>query len=107
MKSEVSMLKILRLLLWVTCAMGFGVLLSTVRVGDQTPVQRAQRLWKKYGMQAKLENRVTDLKDSVQGTFDNVKDRVTGDAKRKPSEHHSAQDREAIDKLIARSNRSE
>lgn len=64
------MWKLMKFLLWIACAMSFGVLLSTVKMAGQTPVQRAQRMWVKYGVDGKVEEHVSDLKDSVQGALD-------------------------------------
>jgi len=98
---------LIKFLFWLACAMAFGVLLSTVRVGGKTPVQRLQEIWKTYGVSQKIEVGVGDLKEYVAGAIDNAKDKVTGDDKRKPSERHSPKEREAINKLVAKKNHTE
>ncbi len=97
----------IKFFLWLVTAMAFGVFLSTVRIAGLTPAQRLQRTWNHSKLSQKIDDRVDDLKDSVRDSVDNLKDRITGDAKRKPSEHHTARDREAIDRLVAKRNRGE
>jgi len=93
----------LKMTLWTVCCIGLGVGLGTVEIDGRTPWEYARRAWKHKVNPSRLEQ----LKDSLGETLDGAKDSLEGaresfskDAK--PRERHSAEDREAINKLIAK-----
>ena len=93
----------LKIAVWTVCCVALGIGLATVEVDGRTPVEHARRAWRHKVNPSKLDQ----LKDSLGETLDGAKDTLEGakDAfskDPKPRERHSAEDREAINKLIAR-----
>ncbi len=88
-------------LLWSLCCIGFGIGLATVEVDGRTPVDHAKWAWRRKVNPSQLDQ----LKDSLGNTVDDVRGRLEAAGKEKdtrPRERHSAEDREAINKIIAK-----
>lgn len=94
------MWKLLKFLVWTGFALWVGVLLATYEVHGRTPVQHLQRAWKHSGAAPKLDQ----LKKGIHGTLEDAKDSVSTAWDKKPKERHSAEDREAVNKLVAKRN---
>lgn len=86
----------LRVMLWSACCIGLGIGLATVEIDGRTPLEHAQHFWKHKVHPSKLDQ----LKDSLGEAVDGARDALSRDSK--PRERHSAEDREAINKLIAK-----
>lgn len=85
-----------RWLLWSLCCVALGIGLAKVEIDGRTPLEHAQRLWKHKVNPSKLDQ----LKDSLGEAVDGARDALSRDSK--PRERHSAEDREAVNKLIAK-----
>ena len=82
-------------LVWTVCAVGFGIFLASYEVGGRTPLVHAQQAWKSSGGPVQLDGLKGRLGDAVE----NARDKLAQESQ--PHEHHSAKDREALNKLIA------
>jgi hypothetical protein len=96
------MWKFLKFLIWTGIAMSFGIALATYEVSGRTPVQHFQRAWKKNGAAAKLDG----WKLGAIEALEDGKDAVSRAWDKEPKERHSREDRESIEKLIAKRNQS-
>lgn len=92
------MWKMLKTLIWTGLAVGLGIFLATFEVGGRTPVQHFQRTWKQQGGAGKIDQ----LKNRIHGAVDDAKDALSSAWDTKPKERHSPEDREAINKLVAK-----
>lgn len=88
-------MRLLITLVWTLCCVGVGIAMATVDVSGKTPWQHAQKLWKNEGEKklGEASELVDDVKKKVTTTVKDVKD--------KPLDRHSADERDALDKLIA------
>jgi hypothetical protein len=88
-------MRLLITLVWTLSCVGVGIALATVDVAGRTPWQHAQRAWKNEGEKklGEASALVDDVKQKVSTTVKDVKD--------KPLDRHSADERDALDKLIA------
>ena len=100
------MVRILKLLLWMALALGCGLFLATFEIQGDTIVHRVQRILKKQGSLPKIGNKIEDLKNKAEDVWDAATDKLSGGSERKPKERHSAEDRDAIKKLVAKRNGS-
>lgn len=96
------MWKFLKFLIWTAIATGFGIALATYEVSGRTPVQHFQRAWKKNAVATKLEG----WKISAIEALEDGKDDLSRAWDKEPKERHSREDREAVQKLIAKRNQS-
>ncbi len=89
-------MRTLRFLIWTVLAVGLGVFLATFEIDGRTPLEHGQRFWKRKVSPSKLDQ----LKDKVGDTFSRAKDSLGKE--RLPTEHHTPEDRDALNKLIAK-----
>ena len=87
----------IKFMLWTGCAVSLGVGLATVEFDGRTPLQSLERSWNRRTVPEPWER----LKERASDTFEKAKDKLTGTTS-PPREHHTPDDREALDKLIAR-----
>ncbi|MEW6434142.1 MAG: hypothetical protein AB1730_21790 [Myxococcota bacterium] len=85
---------LLRFVVWTGMCVALGVWVGAGQVGGKTPLEHAQRLWKGSG--PALER---DAKDLVTGIKKKV---ASAAAPTGPKEQHTAEDRAAIDDIIAK-----
>lgn len=95
------MWRLIKFLVWTSLSIWFGVFLATYHIGGRTPWQYLQAAWAKHAVGARINSKVTDLKEGLQGALENAQDHLTGDSERKPKERHTQNEREALNKLIA------
>ncbi|HLL54148.1 MAG TPA: hypothetical protein VK447_11400 [Myxococcaceae bacterium] len=91
-------------LLFAVCFIGVGIGLATVKVEGRTSLQHAERAWERNvnpSMLDKARNGLDGAMDEAKDKLDAAKDALAKDDKR-PRERHSAEDREAVNKLIAK-----
>src|SRR5260370_24188052 len=100
------MVRILKLLLWMALALGCGLFLATYEIQGDTIVHRVQRIWKRQGYLPKIGNKIEDLQNKAEDVWDAATDKLSCAAERNPNERHSADDRDAIKKLVAKRNGS-
>lgn len=86
-------MRLLFTLVWTLSCVFAGIGLATFEVDGRTPWQHAQRLWKSDG-----ERVVDDVKKKVSGAAKDVKELAV---KERPLDRHSADERDALEKLIA------
>ena len=84
------MFRIIGFLVWTGCAMALGAWLSTGKVGAATPVGWVSRAFKQAPV-AQIEEKVQDARDALSSAHDH-----------QVRERHSDQDKEAVNKLIAK-----
>lgn len=82
-------------ILWTLCAVGLGIGLGTVEVGGRTPWQHGVRSWHRFVNPRELAT----LKDKASDVWDDAKANLHG--AKTPHEHHSVDDRDALNRLIA------
>jgi hypothetical protein len=95
----------LKVLFWSLCCIGLGIALATMDVGGRTPLEHAKRAWKHKVNPSKLDQLKDSLGEAVEGakdTLQGARDSLGKEAR--PRERHSQEDREALNKLIARRN---
>jgi hypothetical protein len=84
----------LRFVIWTSASVGFGVFLASAQFGGKTPLQHMDQAWSKRSNTVSLDG----LKDGVKGAFLEVRSGVT----HKPAEHYTSEDREALNKIVAK-----
>ena len=82
--------------LWTASAVGIGVFLASYKVEGKTPLEHAEKAWKANNGPSTVER----LKGQLAEAYENARDSLAND--KRPSEHHSAEDRAALNKLIAK-----
>ncbi|GMU59270.1 MAG: hypothetical protein AMXMBFR34_10330 [Myxococcaceae bacterium] len=85
---------LLRFVIWTGLCVAFGVWLGTAKVGGKSPLQQLSAAWSA----PKVEEVKRDAKELVT----DVKKKVTAPEAAGPKEQHTAQDKAAIDDIIAR-----
>ncbi|MGQ0506555.1 MAG: hypothetical protein ACT4TC_14675 [Myxococcaceae bacterium] len=90
------MFRTLKFLVWTACAVGFGLYLSTFQFDGKSTASHAGRIWKQQTSPSTWR-----VWKSKLGDFWNEAEEVIPAATPKPKEHHSNEDRNAVDKLIA------
>jgi hypothetical protein len=84
------MFRLIKLLVWTGCAVALGAWMATTQVAGATPIEWISRAWRKAPVD-QLEERVQDAKDALSSAHDH-----------QVRERHSDQDKEAVNKLIAK-----
>lgn len=79
---------ILKVIVWSAACVGLGIFLATHSIDGKTPVEHAQKA---------LNGKV---KEDVEEAIDSARKKVL--AAREPTEKHSVEDKDAVNKLIAR-----
>ncbi|MEW5743369.1 MAG: hypothetical protein AB1938_30950 [Myxococcota bacterium] len=85
---------LLRFVIWTGLCVAFGVWLGSARGGGKSPLQQLEAAWS--------APRVEDVKREAKDLVSDVKKKVTTPEPSGPKEQHTAQDRAAIDEIIAR-----
>ncbi|HYR56492.1 MAG TPA: hypothetical protein VEM39_10245 [Myxococcaceae bacterium] len=89
---------LLKFLIWTGFAIWLGIFIATQPVAGHTPMQHLERVWKQHGFSAQVNN----LKGRAQGAVEDAKDSLSTVWDKKPRERHTAQDRQAVNKLVAK-----
>lgn len=87
---------ILKFLVWTGTCLAIGVWLGGFEFQGHTPAEHLERAWKSSS--PKLEK----VKDGAEDLVDEVKKKVSTKDGARPTEHHTSEDRDAIEKLIAK-----
>jgi hypothetical protein len=90
----------LKFLVWTGCAVGLGVFLATGQIDGRTPLDYAQRAWKRHVQPTQVERVKGELRDALDEARDAV-NRTTKQAVAAPRERITNEDRAAIDRIIA------
>jgi hypothetical protein len=95
---------LLKFVVWTACAIGLGVFLVKGDIGGRSPWDHMERAWKHNVHPSQME-RVKDgmgrVKDGLEDALDEAKDAVGRKSATAPRERISAEDREAVNRLIA------
>jgi hypothetical protein len=83
-------------IVWSLACVAVGVGLATVEIAGRTPVQHAERAWRSDGAR-----RLDAAKDKADDLVDDVKKQVSSPVKDKPLDKHTADERSALEQLIA------
>lgn len=92
------MFKVIRFVLWTGLAVGFGIFLAQFEIDGRTPIEHAQRAWKRKVNPSKVDQLKDGLRDAIDGAKESVSERTS----KKPSERYSSDERAAIDRIIAK-----
>lgn len=88
-------MRILRFVLWTSLMVGFGIFLARYKVLGRTPVDHAQKMWREQATQERVQRVEQKAHDAIEDAKVHL-----GTAKA-PREHHSADERAAVNRLIA------
>jgi len=78
----------LRFVIWTSASVAFGIFLSSAQFGGKTPLKHLQQAWSENGLAP------------VKGLFADAKSAATQATK--PAEHYTSEDREALNKIVAK-----
>ena len=87
----------LKFIVWTVCAVGLGIFLSTGQVDGRTPLEHMQRAWKRTVKPSTVER----VKDGLEDAYEDAKDAVSKPTNAPPRERISAEDRAAVNRIIA------
>lgn len=89
----------LKFLVWTGCAVGLGIFLASANVEGRTPLEHAQRAWKRHVPSSEMERMTDGLRDAL----DEAKEAVGKQTKQvsAPREQITSEDRAAIERIIA------
>ncbi len=93
---------LLKFLVWTGFSIYLGVFAATRRVAGRTPVEHFERFWNAHSFSTKVNETVKDLKGHFSTAVEDSKDTVSTAWDNKPRERHSREDRQAVDKLVAK-----
>jgi hypothetical protein len=85
----------IKFLLWTSFCVGLGIFIASYEAGGATPLDHVKRIAHLDGKEPKLDELKASLKSSVQQA------RSALGTEKRPTENHSAEDRAAVNKLIA------
>ncbi len=91
-------MRIIKVLLWSAACVGLGIFISSYKVDGKTPVQHLERGWKQKPGLDEVKEDVSSAIDGAKKKL-TVKDKTPVDA---PTEQHSDEDKEAVNRLLAR-----
>jgi hypothetical protein len=87
----------LKFIVWTACAVGLGIFLATGEVDGRSPLEHMQRAWKR----SVKPNAVDRVKDGLEDAYEDAKDAVSRPTNAPPRERISAEDRAAVNRIIA------
>lgn len=91
-------MRTLKLLFLSSLLVGLGIWMASYEVAGRTPLQHLQRAWRQNASPAKIEG----LKRNVSDAIESAKTTVVSTRDPSPREHHSVEDRQAVNDLIAK-----
>ncbi len=95
---------LLRFLVWTSCAVGLGIFLAKGEIDGRSPLDHMERAWKRNVSPSHLERMkdgVDRVKEGLEGAIDEAKDAVGKKGEQAPRERITAEDREAVNRIIA------
>lgn len=94
----------LKFLAWTACAVGLGIFLAKGEIDGRTPLDHMERAWKRTVRPSHMD-RVRDgvdrMKDGLEDALEDAKDAVGQKKEAAPRERITAEDRAAVNRLIA------
>jgi hypothetical protein len=95
---------LLKFLVWTGCAVGLGIFLAKGQIDGRSPLDHMERAWKRNVSPSQMD-RMKDGMDRVKGgledALDDAKEAVGKKTDSAPRERITAEDREAVNRLIA------
>ncbi|MCE9666308.1 hypothetical protein LY474_00655 [Myxococcus stipitatus] len=88
----------LKFIVWTVCAVGLGIFLSKGEVDGRTPLEHMERAYKR----TVKPDTVDRMKDSLEDAYEDAKGVVSRSSDAAPRERISAEDRAAVDRIIAK-----
>ena len=95
---------LLKFLVWTVGAVGLGIFLATGQIDGRTPLDHMQRAWKRTVRPShmdRMKDGVDRVKDGLEDALDEAKDAVGRKPEGAPRERITAEDREAVNRIIA------
>ena len=95
---------LLKFLVWTTCAVGLGIFLAKGEIDGRAPLDHMERAWKRNVRPShmdRVKEGVGRVKDGVEGALEDARDAVGRKTEAGPRERITAEDRAAVDRLIA------
>jgi hypothetical protein len=87
----------IRFVLWTSCCVALGVFLASYEVEGRTAIEHFERAWKQHRVGDSLER----LKGRIQSAATGEPEGTPRGRRGLPSERHTDDEREAVNKLIA------
>jgi hypothetical protein len=87
----------LKFIVWTACAVGLGIFLATGEVDGRTPLEHMERAWKRTVKPSAVDR----VKDGLEDAYEDAKDAVSRPTNAPPRERISAEDRAAVNRIIA------
>lgn len=88
-------MRFFKFLLWTSLMVGFGIFLARYKVAGRTPVDHAEKVWHEQATQQRVHRAEQKVKDAYEDA------KVHLGTAQAPREHHSADERAAVNQLIA------
>jgi hypothetical protein len=95
---------LLKFLVWTSCAVGLGIFLAKGDIDGRTPLDHMERAWKRNVAPSHLEKMksgVDRVKEGLEDAIDDAKGVVGKQGEAAPRERITAEDREAVNRIIA------
>jgi hypothetical protein len=95
---------LLKFLVWTSCAVGLGIFLAKGDIDGRTPLDHMERAWKRNVRPSHMERMkdgVDRVKEGLEDAIDEAKDAVGKKGETAPRERITAEDREAVNRIIA------
>jgi hypothetical protein len=94
----------LKFLVWTACAVGLGIFLAKGEIDGRTPLDHMERAWKRNVRPShvdRVKEGVGRVKDGLEDALEDAKDAVGSKTEAAPRERITAEDRAAVNRLIA------
>lgn len=88
----------LKFIVWTAFAVGLGIFLAKGEVDGRTPLDHMERAWKRTVRPSTMDR----MKDGLDDALDDARDAVSKKTDTAPRERITAEDRAAIDRIIAK-----
>ncbi|MDY7228784.1 hypothetical protein [Hyalangium rubrum] len=95
---------ILKFLVWTVCAVALGIFLAKGNIDGRSPLDHMEKAWKRATRPTqmdKMKDGVDRVKGGLEDAFEDAKDAVGRKTEGAPRERITAEDREAVNRLIA------
>lgn len=95
---------LLKFLVWTSCAVGLGIFLAKGELDGRTPLDHMERAWKRNVHPSHLErvrSGVDRVKEGLEDAIEDAKDAVGQKGEAAPRERITAEDRAAVNRIIA------
>jgi hypothetical protein len=87
----------LKFIVWTACAVGLGVFLARGNVEGRSPLEHVEKAWKRTVKPSAVDR----VKDGLEDALEEAKGAVSQKTEAAPRERITAEDRAAINRIIA------